>query len=725
MSSNTSGYKALVCVFLTGGNQSWNMIIPTSNTKYSEYANVRTSLAIAQNSILTINNWSSGGNTYGLHPNLAQIQGLANAGQVAVVTNVGTLVKPTTNTVYKSGAASLPYQLFSHLDQQNQWKTSVAGYDLTFGWAGKAADILIREGNSSNLSFGISLSGTQYWNQGNTSDCYVMSFGGASPILPINTFYDNGTYSTAFNAMVADAANNQNLFVQTFRDIVISSNSKQAIVANALSANDFSSNISFTNADNLTGMLHAVARMIKGQANIGDTRQLFFVEQLGYDTHDLELTTQATLYTALANNIFEFQKAMVEIGMQNNVILFTNSDFGRSLVPNSDGSDHGWGGNALVIGNTVNGGIFGTMPSLIKGGVDDADTTGRIIPTLSTDHYGMSLLRWFGIRGYESSNIFPNIINFHSRRVGFPNDILTPATPTYSYFVSNTITANAFTNTGEFTQPNGGKAVIQVNNWNTTSPGFINQTTWANSEKDFGVYANHINDGNVKSYSAYTRGWKLGPGWTTPGDPYLSNTGIQLSALTKWKCRFAFEGPAGANAAGGVGTAANNRVNTLWDLYFHANSTPGTSTAPSVNLMIQPYTIDGDGSYLTYAANATVVNIGNSQYGFVVANNQSYNGNAAQTFTVIQVYPMPLPNANYYGYMDTTCNVKAIVDYFTANGVMNTSHYLTSIQMGWEILAGNTSSNSGTYMVNEAWSALQAEADGPVGGNVANSFVAL
>jgi len=735
MSSDVSGYKAIVCIFLYGGNQSFNMVVPTSTTKYNEYANTRGSLAVPSANVLPLNPTyftAQDGYQYGLHPSLKELQNLANTGKIAVISNVGPLVQPTTNTAYKAGTVKLPYQLFSHPDQENQWQTAIAGLNGNYGWGGRFADVLFSEGLSPNLSFNVSVAGSFPYVQGTNTNPYIM---GAAGGIPYDQHgyggYQGGQHSNTMNYLITQGQSHPHVLIREFANTAVSSQNKYSTVANVFALSDFSANIVFNAQDDFANEMHGTARMIKGQSLIGDSRQIFFNIHYGYDTHDGEAATQNTLYLTLANTIYQFYNAMVEIGQNANVVICTISDFGRSLVPNGDGSDHGWGGVAMVIGDPVIPGMYGKMPSYVAGGPDDADTTGRVIPTTSVEQYAASIMRWFGIRGYQSANVFPNIVNFEKRRVGFPYDFLPPAKPIYSYTVSNTVTANAFTNTPQFTQPNGGKAVVQVNNFDTSATGFITQNTWANSEKDFGIYAHHVNDGNVKSYTSYCRGWKSNVGFLTTSDTYLATSGIQLNSLTKAKARFAFEGPSGNTVAvlsGGSGTSANNRVNTLWDIYIHSTASPGANTAPSAKLMLQQFTLDSDATYLANAANATMVTIGNSSYGILVANNVIYNGNAAQTFTQIQIYPGAIPNTTYAGIQDATANLKAIFDYFTANNVINSTHYLTSIQMGWQIHSGNytnIANASGVYITNEVWTALQAEADGVVGDTAANSFVAL
>lgn len=412
-----SGYKAMVCIFLYGGNQSINMVIPSTTSKYNEYATSRGALAISQSSLLTLNGTASDGYAYGLHPQCSAMQTMFNGGDAAVICNVGTLVQPTTKSTYST--VKLPFQLFSHVDQQGQWMTSYAGSPSRVGWAGKLADFFTSDGHPSNVSYGIAAVSGEYWNVGNLTNTYVLGLSGsAAKMNSINSGYRSNTRKNALTALYSQAASDPSLMVNQLATVQTSAATKQVSSAAAFSAAGSFSTVSF-DSSGLESQLYMVARLIKGRASMGDSRQMFFLQHNGYDTHNSELSTLNTLYGQLSTAIGKFNTAMTEIGMTQNVVAFLNSDFARSVSSNGDGTDHGWGGHSMAFGGPVVGGFYGTMPSLVLGGADDVDTTGRLIPTTSTDQYAATICRWFGMADADLNGIFPNLPNFSTRNLGF------------------------------------------------------------------------------------------------------------------------------------------------------------------------------------------------------------------------------------------------------------------------------------------------------------------
>jgi uncharacterized protein (DUF1501 family) len=422
-----SGYKALVCVQLLGGNQGFNMVVPTSEGAYSTYQTSRGNLALAQSTLLPLNGMASDGNSYGLHPKCPELQSLFNAGNLAIVTNVGTIIQPTTVAQAQSGSVPLPPQLFSHLDQVNQWATSIPQSLDLYGWGGRLADLLGQKGVSTELGFNINVAGSaNYWQQGLSTLPYTLGTSGA-PVLNVTNSHGNGARANAVLALQSQATSDPSPFVKAYAGVVSSASAKVSLINNALSAaGDVTTQFPNNPGDGgLTGdggfdlQLHEVARVIKAQSQIGDARQLFYVQLLGFDTHNGELATQAQLLTYVSSYLNAFWTAMGEIGMQDNVTAFTMSDFGRTLGSNGDGSDHGWGNHALVLGGAVNGGAYyGTMPSLKIGGPDDFGA-GRLVPTTSTDQYAATLASWFGVADADIPGLFPNLKNFTTSNLGF------------------------------------------------------------------------------------------------------------------------------------------------------------------------------------------------------------------------------------------------------------------------------------------------------------------
>lgn len=260
----------------------------------------------------------------------------------------------------------------------------------------------------------------------------------------------------------------------------------------------------------------------------------------------------------------------------------------------------------------------------------------------------------------------------------------------------------AYNNSVEYTAANGSTAVIQANCWGTGNSGFKQQTTWATNDAMFGVTSNHVNDGLVKSYSGYVRGWKYGQGILTPNDSVLGQGGVQFQALTRYRARFGFTGPSDYGALTGIG--ATNRVNTLFDIYAHKKAKPTNGEMPTLNLMVMPYTIDGDGAFGVYAKTATVISIGGQQWGYATKLSPNWAG-----ATEIAVWPLPFNDYKIWGQKDITVNLLPLIQYFIAQKLITPTDYLTSHQMGWEIIAG------GVYATTACWTALQGDSPGTSG----------
>jgi uncharacterized protein (DUF1501 family) len=420
--TDTSGYKAIVCVFLYGGNSSFNWVVPTSSAGYATYAKNRSNLALAQNSLLALNGAASDGNSYGFHPSCPQLQSLFNTNKLAVMCNVGTLVQPTTVAQAQGGSIALPSQLFSHIDQQTSWMTSIADSAERYGWAGRIADLMTSQGNSARLAFNIDVGGSNYWQAGQTANPYVLGTSGAAAMgVTGNSGYRNGSRAQAALDLVTQATPDANPLISQYAAIQTNAAAKVSLVNNALAAaGDLST--AFPNLPNDSGLgqqLHEVARCIKARSQIGDSRQMFFVMLNGFDTHNGELGTQQALLSVLSQNLHAFWTALGEISMQNNVTLFTASDFGRSVGSNGNGSDHAWGGHSVVMGGAVQGGkYYGSMPNLTLNGPNDFGS-GRIIPTTATDQYAATIARWFGVADSDLNTVFPNLQNFSTRNLGF------------------------------------------------------------------------------------------------------------------------------------------------------------------------------------------------------------------------------------------------------------------------------------------------------------------
>ncbi len=418
--SSVSGYKALVCLYLNGGNDGFNWLVPTTAAAYATYASSRSVLALPNDSTLhALNGVASDSNSYALHPSCTNLAALFNAGKAAFVCNVGTLVQPTTVVQAQQGSVPLPSQLFSHADQTAEWMTSIPQSPTRYGWAGRIADLLVAQGNTPHLSFNYDIGGANYWQEGASTTPYVVSTNGPSTTAQFgNSYYRGGARKNLMQTLLTQAAGDSNLMVAQHAAIWQSAETKYGTLNAALSsAGDLATVFPAPATDGgqdwgLSQQLHEVARIIKAQSLLGDARQIFFVQLGGFDTHDGELATQARLLAYVDAYLQVFWTALAEIGQQSNVTLFTMSDFGRTLAPNNDGADHGWGNHHLVMGGAVNGGHFyGSMPSLVIGGPNDFGF-GRLVPTTATDQYAATLASWFGVSNADLATVFPNLTNF-------------------------------------------------------------------------------------------------------------------------------------------------------------------------------------------------------------------------------------------------------------------------------------------------------------------------
>lgn len=427
-------YKALVCVFMFGGNDSWNMLVPTSASEYQQYftsrsGNTTSSLALLQNTLLplTPNTPLPNGLTLGLHPSMAGVQQLFQAGRAAMITNIGPLIRPTTKTQYQTPGFDLPPQLFSHNDQQDQWHSLRGRSLLKSGWAGRVADVLASQVSNQQMPLNVSLAGQTLFQAGNVASPYIMgttgptTFTGLTGTATINVqrkaAFDaiaSGTYNTIYERGYAAV---QKRAVQ-FADLV-----SAQLVAPPAGARDFVAlplnPPAGVTLSSLQQQLRTVARLIDRRATLGMTRQIFFVSTGGFDSHDDLLADQPGLLGNISASLKSFHDALTEIGMENAVTTFTHSDFGRTLTSNGDGSDHAWGGNQIVVGGAVRGReIYGQFPSLVINGPQDV-SGGRLIPTTSADQYAATLARWFGVSDANLSQIAPNVNNFPQPLLGF------------------------------------------------------------------------------------------------------------------------------------------------------------------------------------------------------------------------------------------------------------------------------------------------------------------
>lgn len=425
-------YKALVCILMAGGADSFNILVPKGDGEHAEYATVRGSLALGKDSLLPIIPNTSDGKEYGLHPSLTSIKTLFDNGNLAFAANVGTLQEPTTMTDYTT-SQNLPLGLFSHSDQLRQWQTSLPLDRKTVGWGGKMADVLASMNENSNISMTISLAGNRPFSNGNKTTNYVIhhkedaaaNVHGSTGITVLDL---NRPDFIARKAGVQNVLSTEyeNLLRIAYRNTLSTAQSNHDEFSSAIKAVPNFANPIAADIFSFGNNLKMVAKTIASRSVLNMNRQVFVVPFFGWDHHAEVLNNQTTMLNVLDKGLGEFYTVLEELGVADKVTTFTASEFGRTLTSNGNGSDHGWGGHSFIMGGAVNGkDIYGTYPDLFLGSNLDVGR-GRLIPTMSTDEYFAELALWFGVEKSELSLVLPNIANFYNTAnstspVGFMN----------------------------------------------------------------------------------------------------------------------------------------------------------------------------------------------------------------------------------------------------------------------------------------------------------------
>ncbi|MEE9438717.1 MAG: DUF1501 domain-containing protein [Saprospiraceae bacterium] len=413
-------YKAIVCLLLAGGSDSYNMLVPTDTAEYNEYAAVRSNQAIPKDDLVDINPTNTGGKKFGLHPSLTNMGSLFESGKLAFVSNIGTLIEPTTKDAIGSGAANLPLGLFSHSDQVMHWQTSVPHDRVATGWAGKMADLLNSlpnppEGNPS-ISMNISLSGSNVYQTGDLSSEYALSPSEGS--IPFNG-YGDGWLTAQLRTEAIDNmvdAQYQDIFKKTYMNTIQIARDGHQQYSEAFENTPQITTV-FPVNQNMNGLGSAfqrIAETINIREALGVKRQVFFIEYGGWDHHDELLDNQATMFAEVDAALGAFNNSLVEMGVQDQVTTFSMSEFSRTLISNGNGTDHAWGGNVFVMGGAVNGKkIYGQYPDLALGsGLEIGN--GILLPTTSTDEYFAELAMWYNVPKSGLLDLFPNLGNFYS-----------------------------------------------------------------------------------------------------------------------------------------------------------------------------------------------------------------------------------------------------------------------------------------------------------------------
>ena len=404
-------YRALVCILLAGGNDSFNMLLPTTPREYAGYRDTRDDLALAPNDLLPLAAAETDGRRFALHPGMSEVQRLFDQGKAAFIANVGTLVEPMTLKQYQNGTARVPLGLFSHADQIDQWQTALPDRRSATGWGGRLADVLSELNSDQRISMNLSIAGTNVFQTGAQTVEFSVSPEGP---MAIEGYGERGLYDRLRTSAIDSLMNAyyRNVFDRAYAERFRGTIDGNRFFAEALAASA-PLLTSFSDTD-LSSSLAMVARTIAARSRLGHRRQTFFVVLGGWDHHDETLLKQQEMLPVLSRALDELYRATVELGVDRQVTTFTISDFGRTLTSNGRGSDHGWGGNQIVIGGAVKGGrIFGDYPRLHD--ASDLDTgRGRLLPTLAVDEMFAELALWLGADRSALDLVLPNIGRFYS-----------------------------------------------------------------------------------------------------------------------------------------------------------------------------------------------------------------------------------------------------------------------------------------------------------------------
>ena len=411
-------YKAIVCLFMYGGNDYGNTVIPYDTANYQAYANIRQALAIPREQLaataLTPSLALPDGRQLALAPTMNRLKPVFDAGRLGVMLNIGPLMQPTTLAQYKAANVPLPPKLFSHNDQSSLWQSS-RPEGATSGWGGRLADQFLASNGNATFSC-INVSGNAVFMSGGQAVQYQMSAGGAVAINGANrSLFGSAACAEALRGMIT--GERQHWMEQELNRVTARSVNAQGTITTALATTTLQTPFE-TNGNGLASQLQTVARLIGARASLGVKRQVYFVSIGGFDLHDNLMSQQPVLLGNVASAMASFDAALVELGVAPNVTTFTASDFGRTLSSNGDGSDHGWGSHHLVMGGAVKGGRFyGTAPTVAVNGPDDVGQ-GRLLPTTSVDQLAATLALWMGVPASDLPGILPGIVNFSQKDLG-------------------------------------------------------------------------------------------------------------------------------------------------------------------------------------------------------------------------------------------------------------------------------------------------------------------
>jgi hypothetical protein len=427
--SNAGGYKALVCVFLYGGNDHGNTLIPFDQANYARYASIRgqagseqaAGIALARASLANTVLQAPSGQTltdninYALAPTMPRLKALYDQGAMAPMLNVGPLIAPLTRTQYDNGSVPRPAKLFSHNDQQSTWQSSAPEGSPT-GWGGRMGDLALTS-NTNSMFTAINATGNAVFLSGRTAVPYQVSPAGATLFNPVQTgrLFNSTVASQALGTLLRTGTGN--VMAADYARFNDRSLQYGGFVNDALRT--VSLTTSFGTGNRLADQLRVVAQLIAARSRLAVTRQVFLVSLGGFDNHDGLIGTHDGLLGQVDFAIDAFYRATVELGVADNVTTFTASDFGRTLQSNGDGSDHGWGAHHFIVGGSVRGGRFYGRAPQVSLTSNDQVGQGRLLPTTSVDEYSATLAQWFGVSASELPSVAPNIGRFASPDLGF------------------------------------------------------------------------------------------------------------------------------------------------------------------------------------------------------------------------------------------------------------------------------------------------------------------
>jgi uncharacterized protein (DUF1501 family) len=411
-------YKALVCVFLYGGNDYADTLIPYDTANHAAYLNIRGSIARARDSLaataLTPSVGLPDARQMAFAPELARLKTIFDAGKLGVLLNVGTLIQPTTLAEYNARSVPLPPKLFSHNDQQSVWQSSLPE-GATSGWGGRLGDLFLNSNGNATFTC-VNVSGNAVYMSGTQAVQYQVSSGGSVALRGTSApLFGSQACSDALRTLVT--APRTHLLENELTRVMSRSIAANSALTTAL-AGVAPLTTPFTATNPLALQLQMVARLIAARDALTARRQVFFVSLGGFDNHDFLAAQHPGLLTNVADAIGSFYDATVELGVASQVTTFTGSDFGRTLASNGDGSDHGWGSHHVVLGGAVRGQrYFGQLPATAVNGPDDVGQ-GRLLPTTSVDQLAATLASWFGVSPSNLASVVPNIVNYTAKDIG-------------------------------------------------------------------------------------------------------------------------------------------------------------------------------------------------------------------------------------------------------------------------------------------------------------------